>query len=274
MESYNLAQLKNIFKAMDYQNTQSILIHSALQNLGVLEGINIREIPQKLLEVFMEETSDGALVLPAFNYDFPKTRFVDLRSLKSVVGILSEEFRKIAKVRSNHPMFNFCASGKRSDELLCPQKMESNPFVKDSVYGRLYEDDCLMAFFGTDIRMCTFMVFVEVLAEIQYRYFKAFNGELIGLDSKSHKGDFYHFCMPLAESQPVNFFRVQEAMIKKNIVKILPLGAGFVYYFRAKAFTDFIKNAIKKEPFILLENPPKHYYIYENGEEKIIKTLT
>lgn len=248
-------------------NNKIILCHSALQNLGKLEGENFRDIPRIWLNILSEYSNN--LIMPCFNYSFPKTKFADLRTLKSEVGILSETFRSHGVTRSTHPMFGFCGMGQDIQEILMPNEIENNPFYKNSVYGRLLEQNALMMFLGIDIRVCTFMVFVEAIFGVKYRYFKPFFGKVIG-NFGEVEDSFYHFCLPLGETLKVNFFRVQDEMIAKGIIKVIDFGGGKIYHFYAQPFFKYITQRLLESPYILLQNAPRRNYVFKDGKEVIL----
>ena len=82
MKAYTKIEIEEISQILSSQNS-IILIHSALQNLGRLAGENFLDIPKIWLEVMMNYFDN--LIMPCFNYSFPKTKIADLRILKSEV---------------------------------------------------------------------------------------------------------------------------------------------------------------------------------------------
>lgn len=274
MKSYSTQEIYNAFKSIKSDST--LLVHSSLASLGKHENVSLNVIPTLWIETLSEIAKNGTLLMPAFNYTFPKTRFLDLNTARSEVGILSEAFRQTTKIRSNHPMFSFCGSGKRAKEILMPKSTlenmgEWNPFLENSVYHRLYLENAVMAFVGIDIRVCTYMVYIEAMCGVKYRYFKPFLGEILTTENKRIKGEFYHFCLPLSETLKVNYFHVQQQMLENGILKAFPLGASSIYLFYAQEFFNFIKQSLANSPFILLETPPKRFYTFKNEEEIILE---
>ena len=270
MKSYTLAQIQAVLQELNLKESQTLLIHSALQNFGILEGEEIARIPQIWLHSLLELTSTHCLIVPTFNYDFPQSHLEDLRFQVSKIGILNEEFRKIATLRSTHPMFNFCGFGKNAAKIIQPETLETNPFLQDSLYHRLFLENALMLFLGIDLRVCTFMVYVEAMCGVKYRFFKPFLGEVITSKGQSLQGEFYHFCLPQSEKLKVSYTRIQQELREANILRFFPLGGSGIYAFRAKEFFNFIQNRLRQEPYILLENPPKAYYQWVNNTEQII----
>lgn len=261
MKSYNFKQVKEIFKILKDKDT--LLIHSALQNLGRLEGEEFSRIPQVFRDFCLDLSARNTLIVPTFNYDFPKTHYCDLREQKSVIGILNESLRKVAKYRSNHPMFNFVGFGENAQAILSANTLENNPFSKDSVYSRLKEQNALMLFLGIDIRVCTFVVYVEAMCGVKYRFFKPFLGEIITMESERFQTEFYHFCRPMDDGAKVSYVRLLKELLANGILQFFPLGASGIYVLRTQELFSFLQNRLKEEPFFLLTNPPKAYYCYD-----------
>lgn len=271
MRSYTKAQVQESLQSLNLREKDTILIHSALQNLGRLEGEEFARIPHFWRNFLLGQRH--TLILPTFNYDFPKSRSEDLRIQKSQIGILNEEFRQIAKLRSNHPMFSFVGFGEDAEEILSTKEAEWNPFLTNSVYHRLFLRDALMLFVGIDIRVCTFMVYIEAMCAVKYRFFKPFLGEIISLEGNKIQGEFYHFCLPRNEQSKVNYSKIQQELLGANILRFFPLGGSGIYAFRAKEFFDFVQNRLRQEPFILLETAPRAYYQFVNNAEVKIESI-
>ena len=68
----------------------------------------------------------------------------------------------------------------------------------------------------------------------------------------------------------VNFFRIQEEMIANGIIKKQIFGGSKVYYFCAKPFLEYVIKRLQEEPFILLQEAPKHFYIFKDSKESVI----
>ncbi len=271
MKSYTQKQIQESLQKLPLRENDTLLIHSALQTFGALEGVEFVKIPKVWRDILLN--LQNTLIVPTFSYCFPKTNFADLRHQKCEIGLLNEEFRKIAITRSNHPMFNFCGFGNKREQILHPKELENNPFSTKSVYHRLFLEDALMLFIGIDLRVCTFMVYIEAMSGVKYRFLKPFYGEIITNNGKKYQDKFYHFCLPQNEQLKVNYSKIQQELLEANILRFFPLGGSRIYAFRAQDFFNFVQNRLKQEPFILLETAPKAYYQFINNQEIQIKQI-
>lgn len=273
MKKYNEDTIANLFFKMQYNNFETIFMHSALQNLGKFENVNFSSIPSRLLEIFMSKTKNGALLMPAYEYSFPSKRYSDLQSQPSTVGILTEQFRFLASSRSGHPIFSVLGSGARADIILQTSTPEYNPFGENSVFGRMHRDNALVLFFGASIQVCTYMVYCEAMLNVKYRYFKSFSGTLRLFNGESVDGDFWHFCFPPNNEIVRDYSIVFREMMENGIVQSIDFGMGKVYWFRAGDFFHYVDNALQKNPWILLKTPPSRIWGIEGGVEKVLEEL-
>ncbi|MDA3969558.1 AAC(3) family N-acetyltransferase [Helicobacter ibis] len=270
MKTYALEEFESFLK-IHTKDSKNILIHSAIANLGIPTKNNQKIPPQEIMDNYLEILlkCNSEILMPCFNYSFPKTHFADLRSLPSEVGILTEAYRNATKHRSIHPMFSFCSNNGESID----KSVEYNPFLGNCVYQNLLDSNALMIFLGIDIRVCTFMMFVEANFGVKYRYFKPFSGEVIDLEEISHKGEFYHFCLPPNGEIVVDYSKMFKALLSLGVVKSQKLGASFLYYFNAQDFYKAVKNELTKNPYLLLKTSPKRFWTFKNGEDTILESL-
>lgn len=120
----------------------TIMVHSSLSRIGNVAG-GAMTVVESLIEAV---TSDGTVIMPAYHSAdeaFKRSRgnsLVDLRSEKSMVGKITEVFRRRENVhRSSHPFSSSCAFGKlaqyvTSGHATCPELCHA-----DSPVGRLVE---------------------------------------------------------------------------------------------------------------------------------------
>ncbi|PZT48513.1 hypothetical protein B6S12_03305 [Helicobacter valdiviensis] len=262
MKTYAIEEFETFLK-IQTKDSKNILIHSAIANLGIPTKKDKKISPQNIINSYLEFLSKckSEILMPSFNYDFPKSAFADLRTLPSEVGSLTEAYRITTKYRSIHPMFSFNSNNGESID----KNAEYNPFLGDCVYQRLLNSNALMIFLGIDIRVCTFMMFLEAKLKVKYRYFKPFFGEVIDLQGVSYKGEFYHFCLPPNGEIKVDYSKMFKILLSLGVIKIQKIGASFIYYFKAKEFYQAIKQELYKSPFLLLKEPPKRFWTFKEG---------
>lgn len=262
MKKYTLDDIKQSLDECGLNGDDALMLHSSLFNIGILQGCSVNKIPEMIFDFFKEFFGDGAFLCPLFNYDFPKSRFSNLRMQVPQIGNFSEYFASKDVFKSNHPMFSIGGVGKRASEFI-DDKTQQNPFSTNSTYHKTYEKQAYTMLLGTDVMHFTYIVYLEYKFGIRYRYLKPFYGELVGQNGTLFKDDFYHFCLPLAEKVELDFFKVFNKALKKGLVFSKNIGSSMLYIVNNKTYGDFVLNELKKDEFALLKHPPKDFYTYD-----------
>ena len=91
-----------------------IMIHGDAIVAAQLEGNKSKKIYNFIKEIisfFLGKK--GTIVFPSFTYSSTKSEIFNVQKSQSVVGLLSESFRKYdGVVRSKNPIFSVCSFGK------------------------------------------------------------------------------------------------------------------------------------------------------------------
>ncbi|MBC8479034.1 MAG: AAC(3) family N-acetyltransferase [FCB group bacterium] len=270
MKTYTENDIVSLLDRAGY-NRDVVMIHSSLYNLGLLENCQPEDLPDKILNTLMTHTNDGALLLPTFNYTFPKTRTCDLRDQPSEVGILTEEFRSKTPLRSGHPIFSFSGTGEKAELILKPDTAEFNPFGENSVFSRLHDSDAIMLMLGVSIvSACTYLIYCESRNQVPYRFYKPFYGNVTLMNGSTCEDNFYHFCFPQDGSIQQDYVPVENRLLKDGILNRVPFGMGQAYWFRARPFFDRVRDYLQADPWFLLPEKPKAFWGYVDGAEKIV----
>ena len=160
-----------------------ILIHSSIKRtLDKYRRQGVDLLPEHVLESFLRAVGqEGTLMLPLFNFDFPKTKFFDIRSTKSQMGILTECGRMHPKaVRTGNPIHSFAIIGMKSGAFKDINNESS--FGKDSPLGILHSLNGKVASLDVnETGSMTFYHYVEEICRVPYRYFKNFSGTYVDI---------------------------------------------------------------------------------------------
>ncbi|MCF8374640.1 MAG: AAC(3) family N-acetyltransferase [Bacteroidales bacterium] len=167
-----------------------LLVHSSLKRLLMKvktefgESISPKVIYDSLLKALGQS---GTLVLPLYNFDFPKVKFFDIRTTPSHMGALTEIGRNdLNSVRTGHPIYSFSIIGKHAKDFIGIDNKSG--YGADSPFAKIKELDGKIAIIGlTDQNSMTSYHFVEEQNLVDYRYFKEFPGEYV--DANGVKSD-------------------------------------------------------------------------------------
>jgi len=159
----------------------TLLIHSSTRRTfkRYLDQ-GIRLTPEDILDSYIEAVGDtGTVLLPLFNFDFPKGITFDLKNSPSHMGALTEAARKHPlAVRTGHPIYSFAVIGAKSNEFESVDNFSG--YGADSPFALLREMQGKIAVLDLpDQNSMTFYHHVEEMLEVDYRYHKVFSGNYV-----------------------------------------------------------------------------------------------
>ncbi len=168
------------------EKNDKVLLHSNIKPLyKYLKKQNykfkIEDIVDCIIEYF---STNGTIIIPAFNFDFCKGVTFDFKNSISQVGVLSEEFRK--KARNNrtwHPVYSFSIHGNLPKHYLDFKNYDA--FGEKSMFHWLYENNGKIAILDLpDQNSMTFYHYAEQTFQATWRYHKKFKGDYINFYGK------------------------------------------------------------------------------------------
>jgi aminoglycoside N3'-acetyltransferase len=156
-----------------------VVVFSALWTFGHRFGRG-REAASLMLKTLREAVGDDrTLVLPAYYFNFPKTRLFDVRRTMPQTGALPVvAMTDPTFVRSAHPMDSYLASGPQAHEIVACR--QSTSWGDDSVMGMLELNRARIVVLGVSWGQgCGYLHRAEEKICVPYRYYKTFSGELL-----------------------------------------------------------------------------------------------
>jgi aminoglycoside 3-N-acetyltransferase len=155
-----------------------VLIHSSMRRT-FRKILEMGEVPSS--EIVIKSLLDllgpqGTLIFPTFNFDFPESRFFSILNTRSQMGKVTEDARVLYPgVRTGHPIYSFKVIGKKQKEF--EGINNESGYGPDSPFARLVDLDGKIAVVDLDDQnSMTFYHYVEESCQVDYRYFKTFNG--------------------------------------------------------------------------------------------------
>lgn len=179
--------LKNIGAA----DCETLFIHSDIQFGQINSEINRRDFLELLLRLF-DDLNVENIIMPAFTFSFNNQKDFSVRESRSLMGILSESFRKKEGVyRTLDPMCSFAIKGKLASKFR-EYKPLRNSLGRGSYYDLLNSQDGVKyLFFGADMADCfTYVHYVERIINVPYRFDKAFNGNITDYSGNTYNVDW------------------------------------------------------------------------------------
>ena len=114
-----------------------IMIHGDAIVAAQLEGNKSKKIYNFINEIISFLGKKGTIVFPSFTYSSTKSEIFNVQKSQSVVGLLSESFRKYdGVVRSRNPIFSVCSFGKYKKDF--EYSCINDCFGENSCFGLLH----------------------------------------------------------------------------------------------------------------------------------------
>jgi len=136
---------------------------------------------QAMLELMFEVFSSlriATLCVPTFTFSFCNNEPFDVATTTSCMGALNEYIRKLPQaIRSSDPLMSVAMIGKDRDLV---DNLGRESIGADSTFDRLRKKRGVkFLFFGPSLGdCCTYMHYLEWLAQVPYRYNRTFRGKV------------------------------------------------------------------------------------------------
>lgn len=208
-----------------------------------------------LINMYLDlmEISKKKLIIPTYNYNFPKKRIFDFKKDKSDVGTFSNYFlKKFINFRTKVPMFSTCNNFNFNFD---KKPSLFDPFGKNSEFDYLYKNNGKIVNFGASFAP-TFIMYIErsLIDGALYRYAKLFKGKTL-YKNKLIETTLYYEVRPIGIKIEYNLNKIKNLLIKHQILQIIKNKNNFVYEeIDAKKFKDLLLKKLKLDPYYLLTN--------------------
>jgi aminoglycoside N3'-acetyltransferase len=215
VQSSLLSILKKASDELDFKVTQLMVYDSLVKAVG----------------------ENGTLIIPTFNFAFPKTKYFDIKTTKSRMGVLSEIARNDMNcVRTGHPIYSFAVRGKLAYHF--ENTDNRSGYGIDSPFALLKELKGKIAIIGlSDQHSMTSYHFVEECNQVDYRYFKDFEGEYIDKNGLSSIKTYSLFVRKIEDGVETDVNRAMDYLWDKGLYKGDKYNEG--YEMRTIEFCDF-----------------------------------
>jgi len=240
-----------------------VLVHSDLRTLGpARELVKLPNCGADLIiDAFLQTVGpEGLVVFPTFTKTFdtgqrPYTGLVfDPAETPSRVGSVTNVFRKRPDaLRSFHSTHSVAAVGSRAAEFVAAPENETT-FDRRGPWGKMYDWDGWICFFGTDNRTNTTVHVVEEWMGLPYM--ESGHAWVKGPDGQPQR-------IPLLQAPlgPRDFYRrssrSEKVILDSGIVRQRAIGRANVSLMKVRELHRVLREAIIADPCLLLreENP-------------------
>lgn len=252
----SLTQLTDALRSLKLPANHVYIIHSSMLKFGIIEG-GLPGVMNCLKEVLGPEAT---ILMPTFTFSFGRSRVWDYHTSKSEVGALTEYFRKLPNsMRTIHPFHSLAVAGRIASEFsICTNK---SSFGERSPFDLLYEMDAINISLGTEFEGgATFLHHTEEMAQVPYRYYKEFPGEVKDRNGDLLSGAFKMFVRENTETYDYDnkWDHVWDHFISQDLVVHKNLNGANLFAFRIKPTHDNFLKMLKADPFYCAKKTIKH----------------
>ncbi|MDH5506814.1 MAG: AAC(3) family N-acetyltransferase [Anaerolineae bacterium] len=252
MHKVTRQQVIETLTAVGVQPGDGLLIHSALQMLGLPEGG-----PRMYLDAIQSVIgSEGTLVVPAFNFAFARGEDYDpAKAPAEGMGVFSEFVRQQPDaLRTPHPMQSLAVIGKYAADLAGRDTPAA--FDEGSAFARMIELDFKMLLLGTDIQAVSIFHYCEQRVNAPYRYWKDFSGRVrVGQDWQTRT--YRMFVRDMDIDARLVITPIQQALQANGQMVSEFLNYGWVSLCRLVDFAAVATQFLRADPWVFVTNSPE-----------------
>ncbi len=234
-----------------------LLVHSALQFLGRPEGGLAMYLEVLQEAVGMDDTPpQGTLVVPTFNFGFASGASYDPATAPAMgMGAFSEYFRQRPGVlRTTHPMQSYAAAGEHARELAALQTPSA--FDDGSAVDRMIEMDFKLLLLGADIQASSLIHYSEQRAEVPYRYWKDFVGQVLK-DGWWQETRCRMYVRNLAIDAKLEIYKIEEVLRERGQWSSVQLNYGNISLCNMTDFIQAADDLLREDPWCFVTNRPE-----------------
>lgn len=247
-----LTGLKNI----GANECKTLFIHSDIFFGQINPTIKRQDFINNILQLF-DDLNVENIIMPVFSYSFINQKDFNVKESRSLMGTLSENFRKRKGVyRTEDPLCSFAIQGKLSEKFR-KYKPENNSLGIGSYFNLLdKEEDVKYLFFGADLaEHFTYVHYIECILNVPYRFNMVFNGNIIDYDGNTYNTDW----IINTQCGGVKLYKrndhYKQYLIENSKLKYNVLGEKEISCISQKDARETIIENIKKNKYYFLERP-------------------
>ena len=264
MREVTTEQVCSALKTLGVGPGDGLLVHSAIQFLGrPIGGVGMYyESLCKILDfapdsrATQEEFVPYTIAVPTFNFGFARGEPYDPQTSPSEgMGAFSEYVRQLPCARrTQHPMQSLGVVGRYADDLVGRDTFSA--FDPGSAFERILDLDFKLLLLGADIQAVSMLHYSEQRANVPYRYWKDFTGQIhtpTGWRTRTYR----MFVRDLELNPHLQLLPIQNLLEARGQWQAVPINYGEIALCH---LTDFVKatdELLADDPWSLVANQPR-----------------
>jgi aminoglycoside 3-N-acetyltransferase len=240
-------QVMDCLRALGIVSGDGLLIHSAVQFLGRPAG-GVQIYLDAILEVIGPQ---GTIVAPTFNFGFARGERYHPQETPSVgMGAFSELVRGHPRARrTSHPMQSVAVLGRWAEDLA--GRDTPSAFDSGSAFERMLELNFKLLLLGADAKAVSMFHYCEQRANVPYRYWKDFTGQVFTPDGWQTR-TYRMFVRDLELDPQLTLDPVVAELQARNQWQSTPLNYGQITTCRLSDFVAAADLFLRRDPWSLV----------------------
>lgn len=233
-----------------------VVIHSSLFHFGVFKG-GAPAFSNMLESVFDDSYT---ILMPAFNWGFPKTKVWNYHTTKSQCGLLTEYVRKLpGTLRTIHPLHSLVARGPRAEWLA--STISRSSFGDGSAFDKMIQSGAYNLSLGSEfIGGATFCHVAEERMRVPYRFYKDFPGEVTDAKNERVTVDFNMYVRVIEDDyEYVNTWEIfREDALRHGLARYDRYKQQTpIFLMNVRDAHEFLMDRMGRDPFYVAKKMPR-----------------
>ena len=249
---YTKEDLIHNIKQMGIQPTDSLMVHSSMKSIGMVEGG-----ADTVVDAFMEFLSEGLFMTPTHTWAQMSTEYnvFNPETEPACVGIIPNIFRqREGVVRSLHPTHSIAAYGKKAKEYVRGEEFATTPCPPGGCWDRLRELKAKILLIGVTHARNTYIHSVEEVFDVPERLTKEPTLFRVVMPDGNLKDVLMHrHYNSKAPHISEHFDKLAEVFYELGAAKKVRFGDADCILCDAEKIFEIYRNMIQIEPNCLIE---------------------
>jgi len=244
-------KLDNLFDSLQIFKGDNLVIHSNFAGILQYQNNNLKVTYEYFFLYLINRIGkNGSLLIPTYNYSFSNGAVYDRSKSPSQVGSFGNYLIKKKYLnRTFDPIFSHLVFGKLKKKIFKLSPIES--LGKKSIFNLIDKEKFKILCFCCSLKNVTFIHYIEMLAQVPYRFNKFFTGNIKN-KSSINKITIKYFVGKKNTDYSLKEKKILKLLPGKNLIEKL-YGRFNCYVINSNTFKKKLLKKLKKNSMFLIK---------------------
>jgi len=215
--------MRSTVNCLNITDKKIILLHVRLKGIKNKEQyseLSYEELSKLLIDVFSDLFDPKSVIVPTYTYTFTNSGVYHRLFSKSEVGRFSEEIRRnFAVYRTPDPIFSVVEISNYLSEM--EEQIDYTTAFGDGCWReKLYEENCIVVNVDIDDLRYGQLHYLENLANVNYRYYKTFDGVIYRNKEDYDDISYRYFVRDLGRDPRWDRKKIEQYLIDERALQV------------------------------------------------------